>query len=129
MEYVSLYLFWVRVSAGVMVLAMKTIYSPAYHSLLKWLRDCRMEKGLTMRQLGEQLGMPHSWVGKVEIGERRLDVEEYVRLCHALEIEPGQGTALVDAALFPSMYPQESPQKALKAADQKPTYRVPRRKR
>jgi transcriptional regulator with XRE-family HTH domain len=107
---------------------MKTIHSPAYHSLLKWLRARRMEKGLTMRQLGEQLGMPHSWVGKVEIGERRLDVEEYVRLCHVLEIEPGQGTALVRAVLFPVLYQQALPRRGLRAAEPKSAYRVPRRK-
>lgn len=111
-----------------MVFEMKTIYSPAYQLLLAWLRDCRLEKGLTMRQLGVRLGMPHSWVGKVEIGERRLDVEEYVRLCHALEIEPGQGTSIVGAALFPSKFPQSSRSAGLKAAEPKSMYRVARRK-
>lgn len=124
----QLYPFWVQPSLGVMVFAMKTIYSPAYHSLLAWLRTCRLDKGLTMRQLGKRLGMPHSWVGKVEIGERRLDVEEYVRLCHALEIEPGKGIAIVHAALFPTAVLQTSRSPGLKAAESKTTYRIPRRK-
>ena len=79
-----------------------------------------------MRQLGKRLAIPHSWVGKVEIGERRLDVEEYVRLCRALEIEPGKGIAIVHAALFPTAVPQTSRSSGLKAAESKTTYRIPR---
>ncbi len=70
---------------------MKTIYSPEYQRLLKWLRAVRREKGLTMREVGARLGLPHSWVGKIEIGERRLDVVEYLRLCQALQADPHEG--------------------------------------
>ena len=48
-----------------------------------------------MRELGEKLGVIHSWVGKIEQGERRLDVIEYLRLCNALQIDPHEGLALV----------------------------------
>lgn len=80
-----------------MILPMKSIYSPTYRSLLEWLRTSRMEKGLSMRQVGVLIGMPHSWIGKVETGERRLDVDEYVRLCRVLEIRAEQGLAILKA--------------------------------
>ena len=73
----------------------KTIYSDDYARLLKWLRDQRNEKGITMRETGERLGVIHSWVGKVELGERRLDLIEYVRYCKVLEIDPHEGLDLI----------------------------------
>ncbi|MEE9368504.1 MAG: helix-turn-helix transcriptional regulator [Pontiella sp.] len=72
----------------------KTIYSDDYALLRQWLRDKRNEKGLTMRQLAERMGVIHSWIGKVELGERRLDVIEYLHYCKALEIDPIEGINL-----------------------------------
>ena len=69
----------------------KTIYSDDYALLRQWLRDQRIEKGLTMREAGDRLGVIHSWIGKVELGERRLDVIEYIRYCNALEVDPHEG--------------------------------------
>ncbi len=48
-----------------------------------------------MRTLGERLGVIHSWIGKIEQGERRLDVIEYIRVCDALGADPHEGIRLV----------------------------------
>ena len=48
----------------------------------------REDAGLSQRALAERLGEHHSWVAKVEIGERRLDVVEFVRICKALKRDP-----------------------------------------
>jgi hypothetical protein len=61
--------------------------------------DAKEAKKMTMRELGEKLGVIHSWIGKVEQGERRLDIIEYVRVCNALEIDPHEGLDLVIKAL------------------------------
>ena len=73
----------------------KTIHTPEYSRLIQWLRIQRKAKGLTMRELGKELDVIHSWVGKVEQGERRLDIVEYVRICTALDIDPPEGLELV----------------------------------
>jgi transcriptional regulator with XRE-family HTH domain len=73
----------------------KTIHSPEYLSLLKWLRAQRKQQGITMRELGERLGVIHSWVGKIEQGERRLDIVEYLRVCNALQIDAHEGLNLI----------------------------------
>ncbi|MCW8932064.1 MAG: hypothetical protein OQL19_17750 [Gammaproteobacteria bacterium] len=44
-----------------------------------------------MRNLGVLINEPHTVVGKIESGERRLDVYEYVQYCNALEISPKNG--------------------------------------
>ena len=73
----------------------KTIYSDDYARLLEWLRDQRNEKGVTTRGLGEHLGVVHTWVSKIELGERRLDLIEYIQYCKALEIDPHEGINLI----------------------------------
>ena len=91
-------------------------YSPAYRALLAWLRSHRIAKRLTMRKVGLRMGIPHSWVGKVEIGERRLDVAEYVELCRAIEADPARGIAIVEAALGSYVAPASSRRKATEEA-------------
>jgi transcriptional regulator with XRE-family HTH domain len=60
---------------------MKSIYSPESQCLSKWLRQQREAKGLTMRQAAELIGKPHSFIGKIEVGQRRLDVVEFIWYC------------------------------------------------
>lgn len=69
----------------------KTITSRPYQSLLAWLKNARNEQGLTMRELGAMIDEPHSFIGKIETGERRLDIAEYVQLCKALSLDPAEG--------------------------------------
>jgi len=73
----------------------KTIYSANYQKLTKWLKTSREEKELSMRDLAEILSVSHSWVGKIEQGERRLDVLEYMKLCNALGVDASKGLNLL----------------------------------
>ena len=47
------------------------------------LRRVRLAAGLTQASLAEKLGVAQSFVAKVENGERRLDVVEFVRWMEA----------------------------------------------
>ncbi|ASK28007.1 transcriptional regulator [Neisseria chenwenguii] len=50
----------------------------AEHSLLRHrFIQRRLELGLSQRALAERLGVVHSFIGKVETGDRRLDVFEF----------------------------------------------------
>lgn len=73
----------------------KTIASNKYLRLLKWLKQSRIDQGLTIRELGDKLGRPSSFVTKTEQGERRLDVAEYVLYCEVLKIAPEEGIQLL----------------------------------
>ena len=73
----------------------KSVFTPAYRRLLKLLVDARHKAGLTQRDLAARLGVPPSWVAKTELGERRLDVVEFIRLVRALGKDPGRMLAAV----------------------------------
>ena len=69
----------------------KSINSPEHTRLIRWLKNQRLHQELTMRQLAERLGVSHSFIGKIEQGERRLDVAEYLQYCEALAVNPSDG--------------------------------------
>lgn len=48
----------------------------------------RKAAGLSQVELAEMLGKPQSYVSKVEAGDRRIDIVEYVRLAGHLGLEP-----------------------------------------
>lgn len=73
----------------------KTLYSKESKQLTDWLKEKRAESGLTIRQLAAKLGWASSIVGKIEQGERRLDVIEYISYCEALLIDPTEGVRIL----------------------------------
>lgn len=67
---------------------MTSIYSNDYQLVIKALWDARIACGITQQEVASAFGRPQSFIAKVESGERRLDVVEFVRLCRLLNIEP-----------------------------------------
>ncbi len=74
-----------------------SIYEPEQVFLRNWLIEKRKNALLTQRQLAKKLRVVHSLVGKVEKGERRLDVIEFRAYCYALDIKPSDFFNLVDS--------------------------------
>ncbi|WP_346081778.1 helix-turn-helix transcriptional regulator [Gibbsiella dentisursi] len=67
---------------------MASIYSDEYQRVIKALREARIEKGVTQESLAQVLDRPQSFIAKVENGERRLDIVEFVHLARLLSIDP-----------------------------------------
>ncbi|MDU8925224.1 helix-turn-helix transcriptional regulator [Pasteurellaceae bacterium LIM206] len=71
---------------------MKTLRSSIYTPEHIWLRELfisqRKALGLSQRALAERLGVIYSLIGKIETGDRRLDIIEFTRYCTALELDP-----------------------------------------
>lgn len=63
-------------------------HSAAYRRLCHLLRDYRGDADLTQRALAAKLRKPHSYVYKVENGERRIDPVEFVAWCKACGVSP-----------------------------------------
>lgn len=62
----------------------KTIHSKQSVVVQRKLVEMRQAAGMTHRQLAERLGREHSFVWRIEHGERRLDVVEFFAVCRAL---------------------------------------------
>jgi transcriptional regulator with XRE-family HTH domain len=62
----------------------KWVRSPSYRAIIAGLVEARKRAGLTQAGLAILLDKPPSWVAKVELGERRLDVLEFVAVARAL---------------------------------------------
>ena len=60
------------------------------------MADARHAAGLTQVQLAKKLGRPQSFISKVEQGERRLDVIEFLEVARALKTDPRRLLAEID---------------------------------
>ena len=66
----------------------KSLRSPRQRQLLELLVKTRQSRGLTQAAVAAKLGKPQSFVAKVEGGERRLDVIEFIELALAMKVKP-----------------------------------------
>ena len=64
---------------------MRSIHDPRYQDLIKKLITLRESKDVTQVELALRLGKPQSYVSKVEILERRLDVIELCDWLNAID--------------------------------------------
>jgi transcriptional regulator with XRE-family HTH domain len=56
------------------------------------LGDARKKAGLTQAELAKKLGEYQSFVARLESGQRRVDLVEFLELADALGFTPGQAT-------------------------------------
>jgi len=66
----------------------KSLRSSRQRQLTALLVQTRRARGLTQAEVAARLGKPQSFVAKVEGGERRLDVIEFIDLAGALRVSP-----------------------------------------
>jgi len=66
----------------------KTLHTVRHRKLRELLVAQRKAAGLTQTVLAERLGKPPSYVAKYELGDRRLDVLEYLDIAAAIGFDP-----------------------------------------
>ena len=66
----------------------KALYSRQGECLREMLVELRSSASLTQRQLAIKLGREHNMVGRLEVGERRLDLVEFYWVCKACNANP-----------------------------------------
>jgi transcriptional regulator with XRE-family HTH domain len=66
----------------------KTLRSGGHRALIDLLVSTRNQAGLTQRDLAARLKRPHSFIGRIEAGERRVDVVEFIEIARVLEVDP-----------------------------------------
>jgi transcriptional regulator with XRE-family HTH domain len=77
----------------------KSTHTAEYAALRQRLSALRASAGLSQRALADRLGVPHSWVAKVESGERRIDLVEFAWFCAACDGSPADEASAVLAAI------------------------------
>ena len=68
----------------------KSVYRDENLVLLRLLKQCRVEAGLTQAEFAKALDRPQSFASDIERGLRRIDLVQLRDICHAL------GMGLVD---------------------------------
>jgi ribosome-binding protein aMBF1 (putative translation factor) len=66
----------------------RSVFTRRYQRFRQLIVGARKRAGLTQVQLASKLGKPQSFVSKYEVGERRLDVIEFLDVAAALRIKP-----------------------------------------
>ncbi|MDW9778593.1 helix-turn-helix domain-containing protein [Sinorhizobium meliloti] len=66
----------------------KTLGSRAHEALVALLIDKRKAAGLTQDDLAKAMGEHQSFVARLESGQRRIDVIEYVTLAQVIGFDP-----------------------------------------
>ena len=67
----------------------KTLGTKQHRALIAALIAAREAAGMTQTQLAEALGEYQSFVARLESGERRVDVIEFVKLSRIMDFDAG----------------------------------------
>lgn len=68
----------------------RSLRTPGHLALMQVLTEARKEKRITQQELADRLDRPQSYVAKVETGERRLDVIEFIEWTTAIGVSSAQ---------------------------------------
>lgn len=74
----------------------KSLFTRRHTQLRKLLTQARKDAGLTQAVLAHRLGRRQAYISRIERGERRIDVVEFLDLAHALGLTPGKFIADFD---------------------------------
>lgn len=66
----------------------KTISTKAHRCMVKWIRQERIAIGLKQSDVAKRLREHQSWVARLEGGQRRLDVVEFLAVAQAIGFDP-----------------------------------------
>ena len=72
------------------------------HAITHWiaqLKDARKHKGLSQAELGRKVGLPQSYISKIESGSIDIRLSSLLEMARALELEP----MLVPRQLVPAV--------------------------
>jgi transcriptional regulator with XRE-family HTH domain len=56
--------------------------------MIELLVQARKDAGMTQAELGKRIGQRQTFVSKFELGERRLDVAEFISVSRAIGADP-----------------------------------------
>ncbi len=66
----------------------KQLRTARHRKVIAVLAEVRTKAGVTQRELARRLDRAHSYVSRIEKGDRRLDVPEFIQWCEVLGADP-----------------------------------------
>lgn len=69
---------------------MKSLRSRTHRNLCAVLVEARKSAELSQEELARRLRRSQSFIAKIEVGERRLDVLEFIEIARALNRDPSE---------------------------------------
>lgn len=75
------------------------VASPHYRAVIDTLKEARISAGMSQRQLAQKIGKHPSFVNKIELIERRIDVLEFIALAKAIGVVPAELLGKMTATL------------------------------
>lgn len=74
----------------------KGIHDDRYRRLIEELIRARTSAGLSQSAIAERLGKPQQFVSRYEVGDRRLDIVEYLDVARAVGADPIAELTLIE---------------------------------
>ena len=71
-----------------LALPLSSLRPDLYRRMIELLVEARKQAGITQVELGKRLGQRQTFVSKFELGERRLDVAEFITVNRAIGTDP-----------------------------------------
>jgi transcriptional regulator with XRE-family HTH domain len=65
-----------------------SMHTAAADALRGAVVELRKRSGQTQRELAAALGREQSYVGRIETGQRRIDLIEWITICRACSVDP-----------------------------------------
>ncbi len=69
---------------------MKSLRTRTHQTLCAVLVEARRGEGISQQELARRLKRSQSFIAKIEVGERRIDVVEFIEIARALGREPAE---------------------------------------
>lgn len=66
----------------------RSLHTLAHRELVSAVVALRKAAGLSQRELAKRLGREQNFVGRIETGQRRIDLVEWVAICRACQADP-----------------------------------------
>lgn len=63
------------------------VVSAEYRSIIETVKAVRLSLDVSQRELARRLGKPPSFINKIELLERRMDVLEFIQIAEALGLQ------------------------------------------
>ena len=70
-------------------------FGPQHRAVIAKIVEHRRAVGMSQVDLAQALGTDQSQISKIERGERRLDVIDYLRICRAIGVDPAEALRAV----------------------------------